>query len=238
MQPDALTRDDQPVWAGQFTEAEWDALKAQSQADPTAFKMPCCHARAVLKTSPNGLPFFAHYSDECATAPETIWHIQAKDLLFGTLNYFGVGPRTELSGGTAKDRWKADIYFEFEGRKIAIELQRSYQHLRVFEARQAKYARHNVECYWLVRREVGLTLMNAILKKRWKEDFNRGEIPVGYMANSTPHFFFGVLTPGADVDVSGPGYAAKHFDLLVQILTRELHWDGKKWTAAPSAGTE
>ncbi|HBP6526445.1 TPA: hypothetical protein L6A81_12465 [Pseudomonas aeruginosa] len=195
--------------------------------------MPCCHARAVLKTSPNGLPFFAHYSDECATAPETIWHIQAKDLLFGTLNYFGVGPRTELSGGTAKDRWKADIYFEFEGRKIAIELQRSYQHLRDFEARQAKYARHNVECYWLVRQEVGHTLMKAITSKRWREEFKKVSPPEGVFFNSTPQFFFGVLRPGLEVDVYWPDGAVKHLDLLIHIMTRDLRWDGKKWTVSP-----
>lgn len=234
MQPDALTKNDQPVWADQFTVEEWDALKAQSQADPSAFKMPCCRSRAVLKTSIYGLPFFAHHSDDCATAPETIWHIQAKDLLFGTLKPFGVNPRTELSGGTPKDRWKADVYFEIDDRKIAIELQRSHQTLKVFEDRQARYARHGVECYWLVRREVGLRLGKAILNRRWREEFNRGEIPEGHAANSTPNFFFAILAPGAEVDVGWNQYSAKHFDFLVQIMTRELQWDGKKWSAVSS----
>lgn len=235
MQPDALTKDDQPVWAGQFTAEEWDALKAQSQAHPTSFKMPCCHARAVLKTSINGLPFFAHHTDECATAPETIWHIEAKDLLFGALTNFGMNPRTEVSGGTGKDRWRADLYFEIDGRKIAIELQRSPQTLRKFEDRQARYARHNIECYWLVRLEVGLTLMRAIYKKRRAEDLNRDMLANGHMLNSTPDFFFGVLAPGLGVNVKCPGYAASHVDLVVQIMTRELQWDGKKWGAVSLA---
>lgn len=64
--------------------------------------MPCCRSRAVLKTSINGLQFFAHHSDECATAPETIWHFQAKDLLYGTLGAFGVDPKTEVSGGVVR----------------------------------------------------------------------------------------------------------------------------------------
>lgn len=136
MHPDALSRDGEPL-AGHFTELEWEALKAQSQTDPSAFKMPCCQSRAVLKTSMQGLQFFSHYSDECATAPETIWHIEGKDLIFGALKFFGMNPRSEVPGGTGKDRWKADIYFEVGARKIAIELQRSYQHLRDFERRQS-----------------------------------------------------------------------------------------------------
>lgn len=233
MQPDALTKDDQPIWASQFSGAEWDALKVQSQADPASFRMPCCQSRAVLKTSINGVQFFAHYSDECATAPETIWHIQAKDLLFGTLKVFGLVPQTEVTGGTGKDRWRADVYFEFDGRKIAIELQRSYQNLREFEARQARYARYGVECYWLVRSEVGLTLMKSILRQRWIKEFNRGSIPEGEWVNSTPQFFFGVLSPGAEVDVRWPGGAVKHLDLLIHIMTRDLRWDGKQWAVSP-----
>lgn len=234
MQPEALTKDDQPVWASQFTVDEWEALKAQSQVDPLVFKMPCCRSRAVLKTSINGLQFFAHYSDECATAPETIWHIEAKDLLIGALRPFGVAPRTEVPGGTGRDRWKADVYFEVHGRKIAIELQRSYQHLRDFEARQARYARHGVECYWLVRWEVGRTLMDAIMKKRWREDFNRTMPPDDHWINSSPKFFFGILAPGTEIDVTSPGYYANHLDFLTHIIARELQWDGKKWSAVPS----
>ncbi|KSQ21756.1 hypothetical protein APB26_32770 [Pseudomonas aeruginosa] len=233
MQPDALTKDEQPVWASEFSAVAWEALKLQSQADPASFRMPCCQSRAVLKTSINGVQFFAHYSDECATAPETIWHVQAKDLLFGTLKVFGLVPQTEVTGGTGKDRWKADVYFEFDGRKIAIELQRSYQNLREFEARQARYARHGVECYWLVRREVGLTLMNAIMRKRWGEEVKRGSAPEDSMINSTPLFFFGVLSPDTEVNVHWPGGAVKHLDLLIHILTRELRWNGKQWAVSP-----
>lgn len=112
MIPDAFTHDDQPVYAGDYTTAQWDALKAQSLENPFAFKMGCCSSRAVLKTSINGLPFFAHYSDECATAPETKWHIAGKDMIIGALNLYGVNPCMELPGGTGKDRWKADVYFE------------------------------------------------------------------------------------------------------------------------------
>lgn len=231
MQPDALTRDGEPVWAGHYTELEWDALKSQSQADPFAFKMPCCDSRAVLKTSINGLQFFAHYSDECATAPETKWHITGKDMVLGALNLYGLNPRVEVPGGTGKDRWKADVYFEVGNRKIAIELQRSYQSLREFVRRQERYERHGVECYWLVRDEVGKTLSKSILRKRWAEEFNRTMPEDGFFLN-LPTFFFGILTPESDVhgNVSSPRMSSSHFELLTAICNKDLHWNGRHWS--------
>lgn len=232
MHPDALSRDGEPLWAGHFTELEWEALKAQSQTDPSAFKMPCCQSRAVLKTSMQGLQFFSHYSDECATAPETIWHIEGKDLIFGALKFFGMNPRSEVPGGTGKDRWKADIYFEVGARKIAIELQRSYQHLRDFERRQARYARYGVECYWLVRNEVGRTLMNAIMNKRWRDEFGKGAIPDDHMVNTSPSFFFGMLRPERESNVACPRLHLTHLQLLAHIINNDLHWNGFQWSVA------
>lgn len=230
MNPDALTHDDQPVWAGQFTEQEWESLKAQSQVNPFAFKMPCCQSRAVLKTSSNGLPFFSHLSDECATAPETVWHIEGKDLVFGALKLFGVNPRSEVPGGSGKDRWKADIYFEHDGRKVAIELQRSYQHLRDFVRRQERYARYGVECYWLLRYSVGMAVGKSIMKKRWKEDFGSDYPPEGHVINTTPAFYWGILTPGDVPTITSPGRPLGHFELLAHIVNNDLYWNGMEWS--------
>lgn len=236
MTPDALTHDDEPVYASQYTKAQWDALKEQSISKPFAFKMPCCGARAVLKTSINGLQFFAHQSDECATAPETVWHAQAKDLIFGALKNLGLNPRTEAAGGTGKDLWRADVYFEIGERKIAIELQRSYQHLRKFVARQERYSRSGVECYWLVRREVGMAVLKAIMKKRWVEDFNRTMPPDGHMINTTPDFFVGIFTPGEGIDVNSPGLRLHHSELIADIVNKRLHWNGLQWANCDETG--
>jgi len=232
--PEAFTRDDQAVYASQYTVAEWDALKAQSLSDPFAFKMPCCESRAVLKTSMNGVQFFAHYSDECATAPETVWHIEAKDLVFGALKLLGLNPRSEVPGGTAKDRWKADVYFEVGDRKIAIELQRSYQHLRDFIRRQERYARSGVECYWLVRYEVGRTLGKAIMTKRYRGEFNSVVPPHGHMINTCPEFYFGMLIPEKDPNVVTPGLYLSHFELMAHIYHDDLRWNGMQWAVKPA----
>ena len=50
-----------------FSLSEWEALKQSAQLGD--FILPCCQAPAVLKTSIRGVPFFAHLTDECATAP-------------------------------------------------------------------------------------------------------------------------------------------------------------------------
>ena len=73
----AWTRHGQPVDANDFTGPDWESLKLSTQLGD--FVLPCCKAPAVLKTSINGLPFFAHLSDECATAPETKWHRVRKE---------------------------------------------------------------------------------------------------------------------------------------------------------------
>ncbi|MDB0543936.1 hypothetical protein LBW62_22125 [Ralstonia solanacearum] len=63
------TRDGRPLDVSAIPSVYCEALKQPTQLGN--FVMMCCKAPAVLKTSINGLPFFDHVSDECATAPET-----------------------------------------------------------------------------------------------------------------------------------------------------------------------
>jgi competence protein CoiA len=76
---------------------------------------------AILKTSPNGVHFFAHQNGECAAAPETKWHREGKALIAATLASLGYICREEVSGGDEKTLWRADTYFEVGDRRIAIE---------------------------------------------------------------------------------------------------------------------
>jgi competence CoiA-like predicted nuclease len=114
--------------------------------------MECCGAIAVAKTSPNGVQFFAHISNECATAPETVWHIGAKALVVDGMRRLGATCSEEVFEGGARP-WKADVLVQWSGRRIAIEIQRSYQHLRDFKRRQQRYRDADVECVWLLPRK-------------------------------------------------------------------------------------
>ncbi|MCM3608810.1 competence protein CoiA [Cupriavidus pauculus] len=134
--------------------------------------MPCCKAPAVLKTSINGTHFFSHLSDECATAPETRWHMEGKVAVLAALESIGVKGEAEVPGAAATgSKWKADVMFAVPGRTIAIELQRSYQHLRDFTRRQDRYTASGVECFWLVRHETFLTLSKATSRLLLKRDY-------------------------------------------------------------------
>ena len=87
----AWTRARQPVNAADYASSDWEALKLCTQLGD--FILPCCEAPAVLKTSIRGVPFFAHLTDECATAPETKWHKAGKTAVLAALRggHRGVG---------------------------------------------------------------------------------------------------------------------------------------------------
>jgi len=143
MTSSALTRDGRPVDTTLISPEEWEALKKTAQLGD--FVMPCCQAPAVLKTSINGLPFFAHLSDECDTAPETVWHRAGKASVMAALASMGIECRDEVPGKSPSGgKWKADVLFTVNGRTIAIELQRSYQNVRIFIGRQERYAASGV----------------------------------------------------------------------------------------------
>ncbi|WP_235212814.1 competence protein CoiA family protein [Burkholderia paludis] len=94
----AWTRDGRPVHAAAFSIREWDQLNESTQLGD--FLLPCCKAPAVLKTSINGLPFFAHLADECATAPETRWHRFGKAAVLAALSGMGIAGAEEVPGSS------------------------------------------------------------------------------------------------------------------------------------------
>ena len=182
MTDEARTRDGRPVCVGDYHPAEWEALKLTSQLGD--FVMSCCQAPAVLKTSINGVRFYSHLSDECATAPETLWHQAGKEAVLAALRSLGLEGHDEVPGKAPDGRkWTADVLFTIGGRTVAIELQRSPQTLREFLARQERYRASGVECYWLLRTENFLTLVKAALRESWtrlgkpKEPFGMGMLP-------------------------------------------------------------
>lgn len=170
MTQSAWTRNGQPVNVATISSSDWEALKKVAQLGD--FLMPCCKAPAVLKTSINGLPFFAHLSHECDTAPETKWHKAGKAAVLAALITLGIEGREELPGQSqGGDKWEADVFFSARGRNVVIELQGSYQHLRDYIRRQERYNESGVDCYWLVRKEMFFTLGKATSRLLLKRDY-------------------------------------------------------------------
>ncbi|MCK4140012.1 hypothetical protein HFK85_21945 [Ralstonia pseudosolanacearum] len=197
MTQSAWTRDGRLVDAAAMQSADWEALKQSTQLGD--FVMPCCRAPAVLKTSINGLPFFAHLTDECATAPETTWHKAGKAAVLAALSAMGIEGSEEAPGRSPRgEKWEADVLFTVAERAIAIELQRSYQHLREYTRRQERYAASGVECYWLVRKEAYFTLAKATARHLLQRDFGGVFPPGGIGTGMLPEL------PAAMLDTESP----------------------------------
>jgi hypothetical protein len=229
MTQSAWTRDGRPVDTATISSAEWDQLKQTALLGD--FVMPCCKAPAVLKTSINGVPFFAHLSDECATAPETKWHKAGKAAVLAALDGMGIPASEEVPGSSPSgERWEADVLFSVPGRTIVIELQRSYQHLRDYTRRQSRYTASAAECYWLVRKEIFPTLSKAtsqlLLKRKFGNKFPDGGIGTGML----PELPVAMLdTEGSHLVQFGGSKTATVSTWLAGILNGCYQYRGGSW---------
>lgn len=180
----AITMESEAVLANYYSEEQWATLKSNYSIGELL--MPCCNTPAIPKTSPNFLQFFAHYSDECATSPESIWHLRTKDDICAVLRSKNISVKLERGGKSSSGKWIADIYFEYEGRRIAIEIQKSYQHLNTYIKRQKKYKEGGVESYWLLYKPRYITLIKSLANHRIKNEFGGNFPPEGYVKPCLP----------------------------------------------------
>lgn len=172
----AQTRSGEVIDAELIPISVWNELKATGL--PGDFLMTCCNTPAVLKTSVRGLHFFAHLHDECTTAPETAWHEEGKAAVLEAMTKLGFDCSEEASGGAAGDEWRADTLTVHGGRNIVIELQRSYQTVEEYIARQERYARYGVQCFWLTRRANLSAITKVTGRMRMRREWG-GKFPPG-----------------------------------------------------------
>ena len=191
------------IWSSGFSENDWKQMKQDYIVGD--YLMTCCGANAVPKTSINGEQFFAHNAGECSTAPETIWHQIGKKLVKTSLGKHGIVCQEERSGKNEDDsKWVADTYFEFNNRKIVIEIQHSAQILEKYLKRQKIYRDAGIECFWLLYLERFLTLNRATANHRLRYEFNNvfpkegyfhgciKELPVAYLVTDSAPIVRGV----------------------------------------------
>jgi competence protein CoiA len=221
----ARTKAGEAVAACRFEPAEWESLKASYTLGD--FLTTCCDSPAVPKTSQNGLPFFAHNSDECSTAPETVWHKTAKALICSYLGRSGLRAVEEYA--SADRKWIADVYFEIPGRKVAIELQHSYQGLPKYLERHRRYHGAGLECYWLLYPQRFETLSSSVGKWRIRNEFG-GKLPTESLYACTSELPF----LGLEIEPSPRVRGAKFFnpsleEWLASILKGSFAWDGSVW---------
>jgi competence protein CoiA len=195
--------------------------------------MPCCSAPAVPKTSPNGLQFFAHAAGTCGSAPETIWHESAKQSVRDAARELGYQATLERPGRTGNKRWCADVWLDFPGGPVAIELQHSYQHVRTYLQRQECYENAGVRCLWLLMKDRYITLGKATLKKRYLEELGRnwpdGE---GQCLRELP---MAVLDLESTPFVRGVRLQAPLHDVLKAFVEGSHTWDAGAWVVDQDA---
>jgi hypothetical protein len=167
----AITRTGQRVLPESLDEATWQFIKDNYAVGD--FRMPCCpDVPAIPKTGPNGTRFFAHLNGGCETAPESVWHQSAKALLCHHLSMRGIQAAEEVKG----HGWKADVFFTHSGRPYVFEVQHSYQNLRDYRMRQARYVAAGVQSFWVLYKPCYKTLLTSIVKWRLRNEFG-GKLP-------------------------------------------------------------
>lgn len=223
----ALDRFDTPIDASSIPAADWEVFKQRPMGN---FRMLCCKAPAVLKNSQLNTPFFSHLNDECAAAPETAWHIQGKAMVLDGMRKQGLSPGSEVPGRSGAEKWCADTWVQFEGRTIAIELQRSYQSLTEFRRRQARYVAGGVECYWLTRPEVFTTLAKSCAQYRMRTEFGNKFPVAGYLWPLLAELPVWSLEVGDEPRVYGAKKTtASVNEFLKAVLQRRCRWDDGVW---------
>lgn len=138
------------VYAFNFTPLDWHALRSRVKE----LHHPCCDAGVVLKRSYLGTQFFAHArKGVCVTGPETMQHLQAKDVIAKAAIEAGWKAETEVQGKTpAGEAWIADVLVTRGNVKLAFEVQLTQQPIEVTQARQTRYEVSGIRGLWFMRR--------------------------------------------------------------------------------------
>ena len=214
------------VNALRMTPAEWKELQRTYQIGTMI--MPCCPGAAVPKVSANGYPFFAHASGACSSSEESQWHQAAKIVVRTALEDLGCSASIEAPGKGAGGRWQADVWAERGEVRLAVEIQRSYQGLDQYRERQQRYRDAGVRALWLLRSDRYSTLLNSMMKERWRTEF-APNWPEGHgSAVADVPFAWMELEP--EPRVGGASYfSATVSQLLDAVLTDRYVWIDGTW---------
>jgi len=215
------------VLTDNISDEAWERIKNTYQVGD--YVMTCCRGIAIPKTSQYGTKFFAHYTGECDTSPESKWHKETKALALNALQKLSILAKEEVSGGTAGLKWKADIYFELDNRKIAIEIQHSYQSFNTYKQRQERYLLNGVEAFWLLYPDKYKTMVKSIAIYQVKNKFG-GKFPknirLGCMSD-LPLMFYTIEPKKVVAGISCPGYSLKEW--FQSIIDKRFIFRDEVW---------
>ncbi len=142
--------DDREVYSFDFTDTEWFNLSKRIKKKESNVILPCCNQSGFTRISSQGLKHFVHFksNNSCDWKPESQEHIKSKIEIIKGCRLAGWNAIPEVSG----TNWRADVLANKENKKIAFEVQWSYQTLDMTLLRQRKYESSGVRCCWLFKK--------------------------------------------------------------------------------------
>lgn len=151
-----------------FTCEQWKEMKKEPVG---TYLMYQTGWPAVLKTSRYGTQFFAHKPGFKGDRPDqervSAEHIKAQVELVIALRTAGYVAKVEHRGADIDgQQWIADVYFEANGRKIAIEVQLSKQHVDEYLKRTERYRNSGIRCLWLLSVKNYMSLNRAFFSRK------------------------------------------------------------------------
>jgi hypothetical protein len=134
----------------------------------------------------------------------------------------------EEPGQRGGDAWRADVWAERGDTKLAVEIQRSYQHLREYQRRQRRYRDAGILALWLLHTDRFRTLVGSMAKERFRTDLGGKWPECGHFGPCLSNIPVAVLSFDPDPAVSGAGlFASTLPNLLSAVLAgRFLCIDG------------
>jgi len=130
----------------------WNALREENKRHQH-LRLPCCGGGTVLKTSRLGTHFFAHHKNgECGGAPESLDHLQIKEIVAKEMRECGWHAETEVTGYCPNgEQWRTDVLASKANVKVAVEVQWSPESIDVILDRQSRYKRSGIRGLWLIK---------------------------------------------------------------------------------------
>jgi len=132
------------------TDGEWEQIRTISRSRKGGMMLPCCNSRGHARVSKLGTRHFYHKPRATCENRERegVYHLKAKTDILLACRDSGYNASTEVS---EKD-WRADVLAWQGKRRLAFEVQWSYQTIDITRERQKRYQNDNVRGCWFARK--------------------------------------------------------------------------------------
>ncbi len=149
---------------------------------------PVCFNDVIIRHGEKNIPHFSHMvKSQCAGSGESEDHVNMKIDIIELLGKYGVVAEQERRITTDQGTRIADVYFESDGHKFAVEVQLSKQNTEAFRQRTRAYTSAGIKTLWVTSAKMADTWwyerMLLSFGDVWVYDNQRGFSLDGKLAN-------------------------------------------------------